>query len=100
MTWPKRCGGHERSALERFVVTEELLAAGAPVASHWIADRQSGPSILRHGTEEQKKRFLPAIARGECFFSIDMSDPRAARTSPPCGRRPNGSAAGGASTAR
>ena len=75
MTWPKRYGGHERSALERFVVTEELLAAGAPVASHWIADRQSGPSILRHGTEEQKKRFLPAIARGECFFSIGMSEP-------------------------
>jgi alkylation response protein AidB-like acyl-CoA dehydrogenase len=75
MTWPKRYGGHERSALERFVVTEELLAAGAPVASHWIADRQSGPSILRHGTEVQKKRFLPAIARGECFFSIGMSEP-------------------------
>jgi alkylation response protein AidB-like acyl-CoA dehydrogenase len=45
------------------------------VASHWIADRQSGPSILRHGAEEQKKRFLPAIARGECFFSIGMSEP-------------------------
>lgn len=75
MTWPKRYGGHERSSLERFVVLEELLAAGAPVASHWIADRQSGPSILRFGTEEQKMRFLPAIARGECFFSIGMSEP-------------------------
>jgi len=75
MTWPKRYGGHERSSLERFVVLEELLAAGAPVASHWIADRQSGPSILRFGTEEQKTRFLPAIARGECFFSIGMSEP-------------------------
>lgn len=75
MTWPKRFGAHERTALERFVVLEELLAAGAPVASHWIADRQSGPSILRFGTEEQKTRFLPAIARGECFFSIGMSEP-------------------------
>jgi alkylation response protein AidB-like acyl-CoA dehydrogenase len=75
MTWPERYGGHERSSLERFVVLEELLAAGAPVASHWIADRQSGPSILRFGTEEQKRRFLPAIARGECFFSIGMSEP-------------------------
>jgi alkylation response protein AidB-like acyl-CoA dehydrogenase len=75
MTWPKRYGGHERSSLERFVVLEELLAAGAPVASHWIADRQSGPSILRFGTEEQKRRFLPAIACGECFFSIGMSEP-------------------------
>ncbi|MET8354662.1 acyl-CoA dehydrogenase family protein [Micromonospora sp. NPDC005206] len=42
MTWPKRYGGHERSALERFVVIEELLAAGAPAAAHWVADRQSG----------------------------------------------------------
>ncbi len=75
MTWPKRYGGHERSEIERFVVVEELLAAGAPVASHWIADRQSGPSILRYGPEEQKERFLPAIARGECFFSIGMSEP-------------------------
>jgi len=75
MTWPKKYGGHERSALERHVVTEEVLAAGAPVASHWIADRQSGPNILRFGTEEQKRELLPQIARGECFFSIGMSEP-------------------------
>jgi alkylation response protein AidB-like acyl-CoA dehydrogenase len=75
MTLPERYGGHGRSPLERFVVIEELLAAGAPVGAHWIADRQTGPSILAHGTEEQKKRFLPAIARGECFFAIGMSEP-------------------------
>ena len=46
MTWPKQYGGHERSAMERYAVTEELLAAGAPVAAHWIADRQSGPNLL------------------------------------------------------
>ena len=77
MLFPKRYGGHERSVLERFVVTEELLAAGAPVGSHWIADRQSGPLILRHGTEEQRLRFLPGIARGEVYFSIGMSEPDA-----------------------
>ncbi|MEU8120060.1 acyl-CoA dehydrogenase family protein [Spirillospora sp. NPDC049024] len=75
MTLPERYGGHGRSPLERFVVIEELLAAGAPVGAHWIADRQTGPSILAHGTEEQKRRFLPAIARGECFFAIGMSEP-------------------------
>ena len=74
MTLPSRYGGHDRSALARFVVTEELLAAGAPVAAHWIADRQMGPSILRHGTEEQRARYLPGIARGQCFFSIGMSE--------------------------
>ncbi|CNG25384.1 acyl-CoA dehydrogenase [Mycobacterium tuberculosis] len=77
MTLPERYGGHGRSPLERFAVIEELLAAGAPVGAHWIADRQTGPSILAHGTEEQKARFLPAIARGECFFAIGMSEPDA-----------------------
>ncbi|HEY0127485.1 MAG TPA: acyl-CoA dehydrogenase family protein [Blastococcus sp.] len=75
MTWPKEYGGHERSAMERYAVTEELLAAGAPVAAHWIADRQSGPSLLRYGTERQRREILPRIAAGECFFVIGMSEP-------------------------
>ena len=77
MTWPKRYGGHERSALERYVVLEEMLAAGAPVSAHWIADRQSGPLLLRFGTEAQRQKFLPAIARGELSFAIGMSEPDA-----------------------
>src|SRR6516164_2362835 len=75
MTWPKRYGGHERTALERYVVLEEVLAAGAPVSAHWIADRQSGPLLLRFGTEAQRQKFLPAIARGELSFAIGMSEP-------------------------
>ena len=75
MTWPKRYGGHERSAMERYAVTEELLAAGAPVAAHWIADRQSGPNLLRYGTEAQRQQILPRIAAGECYFVIGMSEP-------------------------
>ncbi|WP_051683549.1 acyl-CoA dehydrogenase family protein [Blastococcus sp. URHD0036] len=75
MTWPKEYGGHERTAMERYAVTEELLAAGAPVAAHWIADRQSGPNLLRYGTEAQRREILPRIAAGECFFVIGMSEP-------------------------
>lgn len=75
MTWPTEYGGHARTERERWIVNEELLAAGAPVAAHWIGDRQSGPAILKHGSEEQKRRFLPAMARGECFFAIGMSEP-------------------------
>ncbi len=75
MTWPKKYGGQERSALDRYVVVEELLAAGAPVAAHWVADRQSGPLLLKFGTEEQRQRVLPGIARGETYFSIGMSEP-------------------------
>ena len=75
MTWPKEYGGQERSAIDRYIVTEELLAIGAPVAAHWFADRQSGPLFLKFGTEEQKQYFLPKIAKGECYFSIGLSEP-------------------------
>ena len=75
MTLPKAYGGHERSPLERYVVMEEMLAAGAPVAAHWIADRQSGPLILAKGTEAQKRDILPRIAAGTCSFCIGMSEP-------------------------
>lgn len=75
MTWPKAYGGHERSALERYVLLEELLSAGAPVGAHWVADRQSGPLLMRYASESQKQDILPRIARGECYFCIGMSEP-------------------------
>jgi acyl-CoA dehydrogenase len=75
MTWPKQYGGHERSMLERYVVIEELLAAGAPVAAHWIGDRQSGPLLLGYGSEQMKQAILPKMARGEIFLCIGMSEP-------------------------
>lgn len=77
MTIPTEYGGHGRTFLERFVVTEELLVVGAPVAAQWVADRQIGPSLLRHGTEEQKRAFLPRIASGDLVFGIGMSEPDA-----------------------
>src|SRR5262245_49769463 len=75
MTIPVQYGGRGLSALHRHAVTLELLAAGAPVAAHWIADRQTAPSLLRFGSDTVKRRFLPAIARGECYFAIGMSEP-------------------------
>jgi acyl-CoA dehydrogenase len=75
LTIPPEYGGRGRGALERYVVTLELLAAGAPVAAHWIADRQTAPTLLRFGSGAVKHRFLPAIARGECYFAIGMSEP-------------------------
>ncbi len=74
MTWPRQYGGHERSALERYVVTEELLAAGMPLRAHWVADRQIGPNLLKFGTEAQKQFFLPRIARGELSFCVGLSE--------------------------
>ena len=75
LTWPKEYGGQARSSIDRYILTEELLAAGAPVAAHWIADRQTGPLLLRFGTEEQKQYFLPKIVAGECYFAIGLSEP-------------------------
>jgi alkylation response protein AidB-like acyl-CoA dehydrogenase len=75
MVIPKEYGGQGRTYLERFVITEELLVVGAPVAAHWIAERQIGPSLLKYGTEEQKHAFLPGISRGDLVFGIGMSEP-------------------------
>ncbi|MEZ0481363.1 acyl-CoA dehydrogenase family protein [Planococcus sp. SSTMD024] len=75
ITFPKEYGGKAKSYIHRYIITEELLAVGAPVASHWFADRQSGPLLLKFGTEEQKNFFIPKIAQGECFFSIGLSEP-------------------------
>lgn len=75
MTIPTEYGGGGRSHLDRYVVTEELLAKGAPVAAHWVADRQVGPALMRYGTEYQRSRYLPGIALGETYFAIGMSEP-------------------------
>ncbi len=75
VTWPREYGGQALSSLVRYVITQEMLAAGAPCFAHWIADRQSGPQILRHGSEKAKRLILPRICRGECSFGIGMSEP-------------------------
>jgi len=75
LTWPKKYGGQERSTIDRYILTEEFLAVGAPVAAHWFADRQTGPLLMRFGTEEQREFFLPKIVKGECYFGIGLSEP-------------------------
>ena len=77
MTWPVEEGGHGRTALERFVVFEALIANGAPVAASWFADRQMGPSLLQFGTPAQRRRWLPGIVAGESMWCIGMSEPDA-----------------------
>lgn len=75
VTLPKAYGGGSRSAFTRYVLVEEFLNFGAPVGSHWIADRQSAPLILKYGTEAQKQFYIPKVCRGEAFFCIGMSEP-------------------------
>lgn len=75
MTLPTEYGGGGRSAFARYVLVEEFLNFGAPVGSHWIADRQSAPLILKYGTQAQKRFYIPPVCRGEVFFCIGMSEP-------------------------
>jgi alkylation response protein AidB-like acyl-CoA dehydrogenase len=75
LAWPKAYGGAEKTQVERYVVVEEMLAAGAPVGAHWVADRQSGPQILKHGCDTLRRDLLPRMARGEVCFAIGMSEP-------------------------
>jgi alkylation response protein AidB-like acyl-CoA dehydrogenase len=77
MALPREYGGGDRSAVERFIVVEELLRRGAPLEHHWTGDRQYGPLINRFGTEAQKEHFLPRICRAEISFCIGMSEPDA-----------------------
>ncbi len=75
LTLPTAYGGGGRGPFARFVVVEELLSVGAPVAAHWIGDRQSAPLLLNYGTEAQRERYIPGICRGDIFFCIGMSEP-------------------------
>jgi len=77
LTWPKEYGGQGRSFVDRLILTEEMLRYGAPAACHWFADRQIGGSILKYGTEEQKRELLPKIIQGEMYVGLGMSEPEA-----------------------
>jgi alkylation response protein AidB-like acyl-CoA dehydrogenase len=77
MGLPRDVGGQGRHPLDRYVVIEELLAAGAPVGAHWIADRQTAPLILRYGSAEAKAAYLPGMCAGELYACIGLSEPGA-----------------------
>lgn len=77
LTMPQALGGAGLTPWHRFVLVEELLVAGAPIAAHWIGDRQSAPLLLKFGTSEQQQRIIPAVCRSELFFCIGMSEPNA-----------------------
>jgi alkylation response protein AidB-like acyl-CoA dehydrogenase len=77
MTWPAAFGGGGRPAIDRLIVAEELIAAGAPIAAMWFADRQMGPTLIAYGTAEQQAAFLPGILSGATTWCIGMSEPNA-----------------------
>ncbi|WP_319449743.1 MULTISPECIES: acyl-CoA dehydrogenase family protein [unclassified Mycobacterium] len=74
LTIPTEYGGHGKGHLHRYVVIEELLACGAPVAAHWMADRQVAPALLAYGSQEQREQLLPRITAGRLYSAVGMSE--------------------------
>jgi len=73
--WPREYGGQGRSQIEQFIFFDESMRAGAPVPMLTI--NTVGPTIMRHGTDAQKRFFLPQILRGEIHFCIGYTEPTA-----------------------
>ncbi len=73
--WPEEYGGQNRSMLEQLIFSDEAAIAGAPVPH--LTLNTIGPTIMRFGSDEQKRMFLPAILKGEMHFSIGYSEPDA-----------------------
>ena len=75
MTWPTEHGGGGRPPIERLLVAEALIVAGAPIGASWFADRQMGPALIAYGTAAQQAEHLPPMLAGESTWCIGMSEP-------------------------
>jgi len=77
LAWPPEYGGRGASLWEQTVVREEMWAHHEPRGAQYMGVNWVGPTIMRHGTPEQKLRHLPAIARGEVIWCQGFSEPNA-----------------------
>lgn len=75
--WPKEYGGLGRPHTEQLVYSEEMMYSSAPAGAHILAQNMVGPSLVRVGTEEQKKEYLPKILRGEQVWCLGYTEPNA-----------------------
>ncbi|HZR71123.1 MAG TPA: acyl-CoA dehydrogenase family protein [Burkholderiales bacterium] len=76
LAWPREYGGRDLTPLEHLVFNEEYVAAGAPeMIDIGVGPGLTGPTLIHHGTERQKKRFLEPILRGEEVWCQGFSEP-------------------------
>jgi alkylation response protein AidB-like acyl-CoA dehydrogenase len=73
--WPKEYGGQGRTPIEQFIFWDETYRANAPL--NIIPVNTIGPTLMQHGSEEQKAEMLPKILRGELFFGVGYTEPQA-----------------------
>jgi alkylation response protein AidB-like acyl-CoA dehydrogenase len=77
MAWPEEFGGRGASPWEQTAVREEMWAHHEPRGAQYMGVNWVGPAIMRHGTPEQQRTHLPAIARGEVIWCQGFSEPDA-----------------------
>jgi alkylation response protein AidB-like acyl-CoA dehydrogenase len=77
MSWPVEYGGRGAGLLEQVVLAEELSRADAPGPLNVVGLANIAPAIMQHGTEEQKRRFLPTMRRGDDIWCQGFSEPDA-----------------------
>ena len=79
MTWPKKYGGHERSYVEKMILSEEMCRVHAPIRHHFMVDRQIGPALINSGSDWQKEYFLPRFVSADenATFCLLFSEPNA-----------------------
>lgn len=77
LDWPEEAGGQARSPGEQLAFIEEIEFAEVPTDAHMGGETIIGPAIIRYGSEEQKREFLPAFLRGERSFALHYSEPEA-----------------------
>ena len=75
--WPREYGGGGMGPVEQMIFREEFVGADAPVGYHLIAERQVAPSLLLHGSDEQRSEYIPKILNADISFALGLSEPGA-----------------------
>ena len=75
LAWPQEYGGSGLGPVEKVIFSEEMTLQEAPTAYHGTAEGQVAPALMRFGSEEQKRFYLPLITRGQCGIATGLSEP-------------------------